>query len=351
MWLREAGANRAVIERAFEGARRQSAVGTLPWLLHHLARDQATTDRWAAAEASYDEAIRLARETGQEAELAAALAGIALLEARQGREAECRRHAAEARARCAELEMGLYRVWAMQALGDLELGLGRPAEAIEHYAEQVAAMRSLGIADVDLSPAPELVEAFLRLGRRPEAEAAAEPYVEAARAKGQPWARARAARCRALLAGDGELEACFEEALELHARTLDVFETARTELAYGARLRRARRRVQARDRLRSAHEAFDRLGAARWAEQAAAELAATGETARRRNAATLDELTPQELQIALLLAEGKTTRETAAAVFLSPKTVEYHLRHVYRKLGIRSREELAAALAPSAPRR
>jgi DNA-binding CsgD family transcriptional regulator len=103
--------------------------------------------------------------------------------------------------------------------------------------------------------------------------------------------------------------------------------------------------VLAREQLRAAHEAFNRLGARGWAELASAELAATGETARRRDATTLDELTPQELQIALLLASGKTTREAAAAVFLSPKTVEYHLRHVYRKLGIRSREELAAALA------
>ena len=80
-----------------------------------------------------------------------------------------------------------------------------------------------------------------------------------------------------------------------------------------------------------------------WADQARAELAATGETARRRDASTVDELTPQELQIARLLAEGRTTREAAAAIFVSPKTVEYHLRHVYDKLGIRSREELAAA--------
>ena len=89
---------------------------------------------------------------------------------------------------------------------------------------------------------------------------------------------------------------------------------------------------------------FDRIGAESWAAQASSELAATGETARRRDASTLDQLTPQELQIARQLADGKTTREAAAAIFVSPKTVEYHLRNVYRKLGINSREELAAAL-------
>jgi DNA-binding CsgD family transcriptional regulator len=90
---------------------------------------------------------------------------------------------------------------------------------------------------------------------------------------------------------------------------------------------------------------FDRLGALPWAERARAELAATGETLRRRDPTTIDELTPQELQIALLLASGKTTREAAAALFLSPKTIEYHLRRVYLKLGIHSRTELAEALA------
>jgi len=207
-------------------------------------------------------------------------------------------------------------------------------------------MEALGIADVDLSPAPELVEAYLRLGRREDALAEAETYTLAAEAKGQPWALARAARCRGLVGADDGLDACFEEALAQHARTPDVFETARTRFAYGARLRRARQRVRAREHLRAAADSFERLGAARWSEAAAAELAATGETARRRDATTLDQLTPQELQIALLLAEGKTTREAAAAVFLSPKTVEYHLRHVYRKLDIRSRDELAAAFSP-----
>jgi DNA-binding CsgD family transcriptional regulator len=156
---------------------------------------------------------------------------------------------------------------------------------------------------------------------------------------------ARAARCGGLLADAGELEDRFEEALGLHEQTLDAFETARTRLAYGARLRRTRKRVRAREELREALEIFEHLGARAWADQADAELVATGETARKRDASTLDELTPQELRIARLLAGGSTTRETAAAIFVSPKTVEYHLRHVYAKLGIHSREELAAAFA------
>ncbi len=347
LWLREADAGRALIERTLDRARAQAAVGALPRLLHFLARDQATSDQWPAAEAGYVESIRLGRETGQRVEVAAALAGLCWLKARQGREADCREHAAEATLLCDELGVGLYGVWVPFALGELELGLGRPAAAIEHYDAQVGAMAEHGIGDVDLSPGPELVEAHVRLGHSGEADAIAREFVAQAQAKGQPWALARAARCRGLLAPPDEIEARFDEALALHDRTPDQFETARTRLAYGARLRRARKRVLARDQLRAALEAFERLGAESWADQARAELAATGETARRRDASTLDELTPQELQIARLLADGRTTREAAAAVFVSPKTVEYHLRHVYDKLGIRSREELAAAFSAS----
>jgi DNA-binding CsgD family transcriptional regulator len=102
--------------------------------------------------------------------------------------------------------------------------------------------------------------------------------------------------------------------------------------------------VRARDQLRAAIDAFDHLGAEPWSEMARAELAATGETARRRDPVTLNQLTPQELQIAIRVAGGLTTRETAAALFLSPKTIEYHLRNIYRKLAIGSRSELAAAM-------
>jgi DNA-binding CsgD family transcriptional regulator len=346
LWLREADAGRELIDSAVERARSEAAVGVLPALLQHIARDHATADEWASAAASYDEAIRLARETGQRTELAAALAGVALLEARQGRDADCRAHAAEAQALCAELEVGLYDAWTSQALGDLELGLGRPADAVPHYEAKASKLRSHAIADVDVSPMPELVDAYLRLGRSADASALAGAFVAAAEAKGQPWALARALRCRALLTEDGaEADEVFAEALRLHALTPDGYEGAVTRLARGARLRRSRKRVRAREELREALGVFEALGAGPWAEQARSELAATGETARRRDPSTLDDLTPQELQIARLLAEGKTTREAAAALFLSPKTIEYHLRHVYRKLGVHTRDELTAALA------
>jgi DNA-binding CsgD family transcriptional regulator len=345
IWLREAHTGRALADRALAVARRTSAVGVLPFVLTHVALDQAATDRWAEAQAGFSEAIGLARETGQRTELGASLARLAWLEARLGRSEQSRQHATEALSLSRELGLGVCEMWAIAALGDLELSLGRPEAALAHFEEQRAVLRSRGILDVDLSPAPELVEIYLRLGRGQEAAQAAADFERDADAKAQPWALARAARCRGLLAAEAESDGHFEAALALHAQTPDAFEAGRTYLAYGSHLRRGRQRLRAREQLRAAVDVFDRLGADPWSAMARAELAATGETARRRDVTTLHDLTPQELQIALSLAAGRTTRETAAALFLSPKTIEYHLRNIYRKLAIGSRSELKAAMA------
>jgi DNA-binding CsgD family transcriptional regulator len=345
VFLRETLTGRSLIEQALEAARARAAVGALPLLLDLVARDQATTDRWAMAEATYTEAIQLARESDQRAALSFGLAGLAWLQARRGQESECRALATEALALCAELGIAYYETWAIAALGELELGLGHPERAAEHFEHEQRLLERLGITDVDTSPAPELVEAYVRLGRIEDAHRAAAALHAAASAKGQPWSLARSERCRAMLADDADVATCFERALAIHEQTPDEFEVARTRLAYGERLRRARHRVRAREQLRAALEAFERLDARPWAERARAELAASGETLRRRDPGTSDELTPQELQIALQLAGGKTTREAAAALFLSPKTIEYHLRHIYQKLEISSREELARVLA------
>ncbi len=344
VWLREADTGRALLYRALETARRKSAVGTLPFLLEHVAVHEAGAGRWAEAQAVFHEAIALAREIGQYSDLGVALGFSARLEARLGSAELSRRHADEALSLSRRLGLSLAEVWAIAALGDLELGLGQPAAALAHFEDQRAVLHAQGIADPDLSPVPELVEIYLRLGRGPDAAELAAEFGRDAEIKAQPWALARAARCRGLLAAEGESEPHFDTALVLHGQTPDAFEMARTHLAYGARLRRERQRVRAREQLRAAVEVFDHLGADPWAEMARTELAATGETARRRDVTTLNDLTPQELQIALSLAEGRTTRQTAAALFLSPKTIEYHLRSVYRKLSVGSRSELTAAM-------
>jgi DNA-binding CsgD family transcriptional regulator len=156
-----------------------------------------------------------------------------------------------------------------------------------------------------------------------------------------PWALAIARRSEALLAGGEEACERFEAALALHGGAPRDLQRARTELLYGEHLRRARRKADARPHLRAARDTFESLRAAPWAARAAGELRATGETARRRDAATLDELTPQELQIARLVAGGRTNRDVAAQLFVSPKTVEYHLGKVFAKLAVGSRTELA----------
>lgn len=202
----------------------------------------------------------------------------------------------------------------------------------------------MGVTDPDVSAVPELVETAVRAGELNGEVNALTDFARLAELKRQPWALARLERARALLAGPMEFEEPFERALDRHAASPDCFEEARTRLCYGERLRRAGRRVNAREQLRPALASFEALGAEPWVERARAELAATGERARRRDASTLDDLTPQELQIGMVLADGHTTREAACRLFLSPKTVEYHLRNTYRKLGINSRDELARAL-------
>jgi DNA-binding CsgD family transcriptional regulator len=191
---------------------------------------------------------------------------------------------------------------------------------------------------------PDLIEAYVRAGRGDDARRELEHFEAQTRASSRNWALAAAARCRGLLAADDGYEDAFLEALRLHEATPTPFERARTELCLGERLRRGRRRSDSRDRLRRALETFDRLGAAPWAERARSELRASGETARRGDPMAAEQLTPQELQVALVVARGATNKEAGATLFLSAKTIEAHLGRVYRKLGIRSRTELANRL-------
>ncbi len=345
LFLRESTTARPLVEAVVGRHRDSAGIGTLPLLLFYLARDQATTDRWDAAEVSYTEGIELARETGHTADLAACLAGLAWLQARQGREVPCRANAQEALDICRARRLGTFQAWALYALGDLDLAAGRTQAALQRFEELTALLGDLHIDDVDLSPAPEMVEILLHSGRSDRARTIADRYVRSAEEKGQPWALARAARILGITGADGDGNRHVDRALRWHAHTLDSFELARTQLAHGVQLRRARCRVAARGPLRAALATFEELGAMPWADRAAAELQATGETAHRREVSALRELTPQELQIAGMLGGGRTTKETAAALFLSPKTVEYHLRHVYQKLGVASRAELGARLS------
>jgi DNA-binding CsgD family transcriptional regulator len=196
---------------------------------------------------------------------------------------------------------------------------------------------------------PDLIEAYARAGRRDEAAALIDSFEARAAKTGSQWARAVVARCTALIAPDAEFRAGFEAALALHTDLPMPFERARTLLCFGERLRRARQRAEAREPLKEALETFERLGARGWAERARTELRATGEQQTRRAETAAEQLTPHELQIALLVAQGMTNREAAAALFLSPKTIEYHLGQIYRKLDVRGRAQLARLMAMELP--
>jgi DNA-binding CsgD family transcriptional regulator len=236
------------------------------------------------------------------------------------------------------------RYLAAAARAASHLARGEPQEAIEHLRWIESGFRANALAEPNLVRwQPDLVEAYVRLGRPDEARAALATLAEQAFRGGGGWARAAACRGRGMV--DADFDRHFGEAIALHEHDPSPLERARTRLAYGSRLRRAGRRTESRQQLERALSAFDELGARPWARQAREELAASGARVRPRARDAAEGLTPRELQVATSVAKGLTNREVAARLFLSEKTVERHLGSVYRKLGLRSRTELAARVA------
>jgi DNA-binding CsgD family transcriptional regulator len=269
---------------------------------------------------------------------------LADIAAFRGRREECRAHFAEA----AALDGG-HVSWAGHdaaeiAFGHLALARGEIDEAIGHLEREVdpdAEQAAFGF----YYAAFDLAEAYVRANRSNEATSLIEriaPHTH------QAWARAALDRCRGLVAADDAFDAPSRAAVEGFARLQMPFEEARARLCRGERLRRARRSIEARDEFRAALAAFERLHAEPWAVRARRELEAAGETPRRRAPSTVANLTPQELQVASIVASGATNREAAARLFLSPKTIEAHLHRTYRKLGLTGRAQLRNSLAETA---
>jgi DNA-binding CsgD family transcriptional regulator len=229
-------------------------------------------------------------------------------------------------------------------LGLLDLGAGRVDAAIANLEQTVRYADERGLYIPGVAAGLELAETYLRAGRTADAHATLSAF-ESAAPDSAPLLAALLERTRGLLADADGFDAAFLRALELHAEVESPFALARTQLGYGERLRRAGRRVDAREQLRLALEFFERVGAHVWVEIARKELRASGERLRRREVDTTEELTPQELQIALQVSEGKTNKEVGAALFLSHKTVEFHLSRIYRKLDLTSRAELIRRFA------
>jgi DNA-binding CsgD family transcriptional regulator len=339
-FLGETEAGNALYIRAVARARQEGAVGLLPQALEYLAPVELSAGRYDAATASATEGLRLARDTGNDTSACRHLCTLAHLAALRGDEDTCRALAAEALERAAARGLGLIATLAGYALATLELGQNRPAEALARLERLLAAGPGAGSPFFAAYTVPDLVEAAVRSGRPEAATGPLAAFEQLAALAGTAEPLAQLARCRGLLAPDDEAAAHFEEALARHEGPGRPFDLARTQLAYGETLRRARRRREARTHLREALGTFERLGAAPWAERAGAELRATGETARRRDPSTLSQLTPQELQIIRLVGEGGTNREIGAQLFLSRRTIDYHLRNVFVKLGVSSRAEL-----------
>ena len=328
-------------------ARASGALSIVTQILPRLATAEVWAGHWPAAAANAQEGVQLAREMGQHDIVAQLLGMLGLVAALRGSEDECRSLTAETRELASARGLGIVAEFAHWSLALLALGLGRAGEAFKRCREISATM-------VVFWAGLDRIEAAIRAGERETASAWLDGFEPWAESSGAAWARAVLLHCRALLAHDeNETERLFLAAFEAHVEAARPFERGRTELAYGESLRRAGRRVEARTHLQAALDRFEGLGAMLWAERAQLELRASGQTARKRDPSTRSDLTAQELQIARFVAEGLTNREVAAQLFLSPRTIDFHLRNVYRKLGINSRTALARldldSENPSAP--
>src|SRR5581483_1063672 len=264
----------------------------------------------------------------------------------RGRAAEAQRLIEASMREAFARDLGLHVAAARHAAAILDLGLGR-YEAATSAAREACEEPALYVVT---SALPALVEAAARTGERELAVAAVARLAERTLPSGTDWGLGILARSQALLAEGAGAERLYRQAIEHLRRSRAAPQLARAHLVYGEWLRRERRRREAREQLRTARDMFIFMGAQAFAERARVELAATGEQARTaggRPAAA--QLTPQETQIAQLVAEGASNAEVAARLFISPRTVEYHLHKVFRKLDVGSRTQLARALREASP--
>jgi DNA-binding CsgD family transcriptional regulator len=322
-------------------ARAGTALGVLAYALQIACWGAAETGRWFEARALGTEAVALGEELGVVVDAVWSEALLCFLAAVQGRADECRDLAEKINSTSSALAFPELTTMTQAARGFLALGTGEAEGAIAVFETlQQAAREQIHNAQSWSRWHPNLAEAYVRAGRRSDAEALLAGVPEWRPADALVCGAALEARCRGLLADAQEIDEPFERALELHANAGNPFERARTQLCYGERLRRARRRADARRHLRDAYVAFERLGAEPWSQRAVAELEATGIAPEPVAPPALAELTPHELRVAGIVASGATNQEIASRLFVTPKTVEYHLRSIYRKLSIRSRSEL-----------
>jgi DNA-binding CsgD family transcriptional regulator len=319
-------------------ARAEGALSDLPSALNALSRMRLLAGDLAAAESLASEAQTIAEATGIRAAPYGAL-GLAALRGHEDPALALIDGSVQDAARRGD---GFGVAAAKWAAAMLHNGLGKYAQALP---EAEDAISYAGAPVVAGWPMAELVEAAARSGQPGRAEGVMRTLSQITMAAGTDWALGVQARSQALL---NDREDLYQAAIDYLGRSRALLDLARAHLLYGEWLRRENRRTHARDQLRRAEEMLSAMGAAGFAERARRELLATGETARKRATGTDRDLTPQEMQIAMYARDGRTNREIGAELFLSARTVEWHLHHVCVKLGITSRRQLRDALPGAA---
>jgi len=339
---------RSLLREAAASAAARGDEGTRAHVLFHRALLDWFAGRWSGALAKAAAGLELAEQLGDEQLRGMFLNARATVDAALGDE-RARSEAKEAIAISQAVSDAVFPVWDLAALGHLELSLGNLRAADGYLRPLPAHLVSLGWDDPTDQMWPDAIETVIGLGEVDEARSLLDLFEERAQRLGGPWPLAAGARCRGLLAAaEGDMAGAFQSfsrSLAEHERTESPLERARTLLALGSVRRRAKQKRAARETLEEAVAAFEQLGAKLWAERAREELARV--SGRRRRPST-SELTETEKRVARLAAQGLSNKEIAAALFVTVHTVEAHLVHVYRKLGIRSRGELAARSAEAA---
>jgi DNA-binding CsgD family transcriptional regulator len=322
-----------------EFARRAGALTVLPNALIVLARVYIIRGRFEDTEVALTEASQLARATGAPGTPDFAASQRVFLLCWRGDEAEASAQAAALEAAGQRPSPGADLVAGHLAL--LDLSKGRYQDAFERL-ESIVTEDRLSLGTMMLA---DFIEAAARSGRYTEAIAALDRLAARATAGAVRLGLGRLARCRALLADDDQAEGHYRTSIELLSDVNSPTELARSHLVFGEWLRRRRRRQDARSELKTAYDMFADMGADGFAKRARIELSATGAYVRKRAAETATDLTPQEKQIAGLVASGDTNSEVAAKLFISPATVDYHLRKIYQKLGVSSRTQMARKIS------
>ena len=336
---------RRVVERAREQALELGDEASLPLIMRYLAYVELLEGNWERAGIWADEGYEVAIQTGQASQQAVLAGTRALIAAHLGLEDETRSAAAEALRLADDTAAMFARLLAISALGVLELSLGNAAAALEQLEPLVDDLEAAGLREPAVARfVPDTIHALLAVGRSTDAESLLARFEDRATRLDRPSALAASARCRGLLlAGSSDFDgavASMKLALEHHERIAIPFDRARTLLALGVTYRRGKQKAAARTTLDEAVAEFERLGAALWVKEARAQLARIG-----GRAPSGGELTPTEQRVADLVLEGLSNKQVAAALFVTPKTVETQLSRIYAKLGIHSRTQLARGLA------